>query len=1001
MAIRGHSKHHFEISDSVERIFNNVYVVREGLVISSSKKKNKLPNEKYTFWQIKKPKISKNNKTYLEYKSSFAHKFFNAFYNEINGRSNKFRLKDIRRSNKKLCEGYTQKYSLKLQNYKFSSSQDFHSNGIKSLNRRNLGNYSLISQDNFTQNANVYISHHCILDDILKTKRSCFKNEKHDYAIPHGFETRNVSTYKLTQTYLCSNRLKSYNKSPYKYQTKKYIYSPLEHTKIFYKNIIFSPRNYGTVQGSMSFNSDIANKKEKYEYGADKLVSLAHICKSCASSQLSNGSGYFKNECNSVIDNFSLLQKNRIPTKNVTNPVLYNENKLYNYALERQYSEKYAPQNSIITLLNMHKVPGCELMISKGQERSNSLSLASKADQVQEQTDINDLVIHASYTSSLESVLRSPEVKKTDIGNLNYDIKSVSNLLLFAKYVSVLRVSENNIPYVEKNIKISSHNKFISKQKVLDETSNFKQTHSANVHNMKNRCKSDNSSSKIKTTHFLLQANDLFRMKYNYCIKFSILIENMDLILFTFDHPYCLLESKKVKETDTIDKQGCKYDSLFKSSLGLEKLIYNLFNMSENITTKAQKNAQETRSVQVLDIQSHKRLNSLSNVTSTIICRKNVQHELTFAAKMTDFSEDEIILTNDSQNRKSNNVKIIKNGNCLFITGSKVSRTEMISNRKIKLKVSSVLKLFKDTKYVPFDNFTVNASENDGAVQQEISKENMHAPVVCSIGKYDGVLNCDYKSNISVINILSKCENNNTLGYFQQKCNSMSNLYTCDSTDFVLFSYHSSNINIVDSRIIIDSIYYVHLNDLFDLNMSATCMNNMLDYRTCTPLTKYVKSEQCNCSKLYTIKYIPGSISNCRDIRNAIYESKTNLTFEGNNILYNIQSAEQQELCKLNKAKKYIVLSDCIPTKQLDNEAISPKLNSRLNNDAIFKHFSIIDNSKKKYKGKFLYIKIISFENSILGLTYVYEKNEGDTIWILITNAVSLKYVISFLSVKQ
>ncbi|XP_069962699.1 uncharacterized protein [Bactrocera oleae] len=86
------------------------------------------------------------------------------------------------------------------------------------------------------------------------------------------------------------------------------------------------------------------------------------------------------------------------------------------------------------------------------------------------------------------------------------------------------------------------------------------------------------------------------------------------------------------------------------------------------------------------------------------------------------------------------------------------------------------------------------------------------------------------------------------------------------------------------------------------------------------------------------------------DIRNAIYESKTNLTFEGNNILYNIQSAEQQELCKLNKAKKYIVLSDCIPTKQLDNEAISPKLNSRLNNDAIFKHFSIIDNSKKKYK---------------------------------------------------
>ncbi|XP_050339108.1 uncharacterized protein LOC126765538 [Bactrocera neohumeralis] len=415
----------------------------------------------------------------------------------------------------------------------------------------------------------------------------------------------------------------------------------------------------------------------------------------------------------------------------------------------------------------------------------------------------------------------------------------------------------------------------------------------------------------------------------------------MDLILFTIDNPYFLLESVEVNERDAIDNPHHKYDSLLNPCLDLEKLVYNLkFNKPKNIITKPQtQNVVETRSVQILDIQDHNNQTFVSNVTSAIKYRINA-----FDAKMTNTSEDKVIVTNYSLIRKGKNVKLIRSENRFSINDSKVSRTHMISKRKIKLNANSVLNLLNDVKCIPSNNFTVN-------FQVEISKENMYAPVVSSTGKYDGVLYSDCKSNISVINILNKCENNNKLGYFQQKYNSWSNLYTCNCKDYILFSYHSSNINI--SRILVDSMSYVNLNDLLRRNTSGICTNNIVDFCTRTPLIKDMSSDQFNFLKLWKTKYITGSVPNCRDIGNTIYKSKTKLTIEGNNILYNIQSSEQQILFKFNKAKNYIcyailsnsALCNCIPTKQLHNEAISLKLNSNLNNGAI----STIHNSKEKY----------------------------------------------------
>ncbi|XP_049318331.1 uncharacterized protein LOC109579258 isoform X2 [Bactrocera dorsalis] len=941
MTIKDYSKHRYEISKSVERIFNNVFVIREGLVLSSSKKKNRLSN--------------------IKIKSSFADEFLNPFYTKINESSSKFELNDIRRHNKKQCDCYTQKYTSKYQDFKFSSGV-FHSvrsSGIKTLNKRNLGRYSVISQINFTQNENVNISHHCILDDIQKIRRYCFKNEKHECPTSNGSEIGNISTYKLIKTSLYSNRMKSYSKYPNKYQKKNYIYPPLEQSKHVFKNIIFGPRNYGTVQGSMFFDSNLTNKSRKYKYGAEKLfqLSFVDICKSCSSSLLSSERGYSKNECNPLIEKFSLLQNNSTRTKNVTNGVLENyDNKLYNCSLER-YSEIYNRPISIITSLNMHKVPGSEIMNSKQQEKSDSLSLACKVAKVQKQIDFDDLVIFTSYTLSLKSGMHSP-----DIGKLYYDSKSVSNLFLFASN-SILRVSENNITYLEKINQISTHVKDISKNVVLDERLKFKQMLSTNVNSTKNRDISDNKiiSSETKITNFLFQENDLFRMKYNYCIKFSILLENMDLILFSIDNPYFLLESVKVNERDAFDNPHHKYDSLLNPCLDSEKFVYNLKFNKPNIITKPQtQNFVETRSVQILDIQDHNNLNFLSNVTSATKYRNNAQHEPTFDADMTNTSEDKVILTNYSLIRNDKNVKLIRE-NRFSTNDSEVSRTHMISNQKIKLNAISVLNLLNDVKCIPYNNFTVNASENDRVFQEKMFKENMYAPVVSSTGKYDGVLYSDCKPNISVINIVSKCENNNKLGYFQQKYNSWSNLYTCDCKDFVLFSYHSSNINI--SKILVDSIYYVNLNDLLRRNTSAVCMNNIVDYRIRTPLFKDVISDQFKFLKLWKTKYIAGSVPNCRDIGNIIYKSKTKLTFEGNNILYNIQSSEQQTLFKFNKTKNYIcyairsntALSDCTPTKQLHNEAISFKLNSSLNNGAMLKNFSTIHNSKAKYTAFFAY----------------------------------------------
>ncbi|XP_054082364.1 uncharacterized protein LOC105220101 isoform X5 [Zeugodacus cucurbitae] len=927
MAIGENNKHDCKISNSVKRIFNNICVVSDCCAISSSKMKNSLTQINYTYLQMKKPKIGKHKG------------FYNSLFDEINEKSGKVRFKNFRSRNRK---DQAQESSSKFRENTISCLQHFYSFqniGIWDLKTRNVGKYSQLSHNKFKQNENLTIKHHCILDDILKLNSSCFKNEKHDFVrikIAKSFRSlnikellskntksfdlgdykinmktfakrknsevtihhRNINNCKITQTLL-------YPKYPSKFQTTNHIYSPLECKENSNKEFVFSPRN---------------------------------------------------NEC--ITFNYYMKEKD-IPKESKQ---LYKYNEIFKYCSKkgRLFSD---------VILKNKKLP-----LSKSHPLVYKIKCVKSSKLTIKNYGIRDIVQEAMKNTSDNKSLQIGSPMSLKDNNIFEKTADFSKL-----YLSIISMNFNKYNTHQRTSNITNKK---SVTNILSKTTskyNHEKLFRMSLFNLRNSCLSSRlfngmvyPKNECQTKHQnnrVLQNND--NKLYNYEIK-----------------------------RQCIEKDHCQNTTM--SSLNIQELIwekstsFNRVSKAEQVRENIEGHSDiddlvigagvssrkvKKKYIQKLnyEIKSDSNLLLLAKYDSNTLIkyRKTLHYVPTVIANKTNI-EDTVRFTNDSAIIKDKNVVIIKNSNYLhssdFAFSSKVptSRSEsyvegdiqMKSNRRIKLNSYSVLNFSNDADCIPC---TVKASKNIFAILEEVVKKNIDASVVPLPGKYDGTFDCHYKPNISVIHLLSKCENNNNVVCNQHKCNSWSKLNTCRSTDLVLNPHYSSMMNRVDAKIMFDSICYLNLNSLIDLNTSSTYMNNMVggiqhtkdnyadNIRTRTSLIIYVASEQFSSSKLCKIKNITVPVSNCRDIEKPVFENETNFTFEGNNITYNIERAEQEIFCETNDMQKYIFsigsTTACSEIKQLDKEEIHSKLYRVMNNGAICKKNTTIKILKPKFSG--------------------------------------------------